>query len=57
MAQPQHDSTGVMGENVKRNHALDTERKPREAHEVPDYEDPFGDEEFAEVRYRTLHWW
>lgn len=25
------------------------------AHEGP--EDPFGDEEFAEVKYRTLRWW
>lgn len=24
-------------------------------HDVP--EDPFGDEEFAEVKYRTLAWW
>ena len=24
---------------------------------VPAYEDPFGDEEFAEVKYRTLRWW
>ncbi|KAJ5354373.1 uncharacterized protein N7496_012806 [Penicillium cataractarum] len=23
----------------------------------PEYEDPFGNEEFAEVRYRTLYWW
>ncbi|KAE8385588.1 hypothetical protein ETB97_004766 [Aspergillus alliaceus] len=23
----------------------------------PTYDDPFGDEEFAEVKYRTLHWW
>jgi hypothetical protein len=22
-----------------------------------EYEDPFGNEEFAEVRYRTLYWW
>lgn len=21
------------------------------------YEDPFGNEEFAEVKYRTLYWW
>lgn len=24
---------------------------------APAYEDPFGDEEFAEVKYRTLAWW
>jgi hypothetical protein len=22
-----------------------------------EYEDPFGNEEFAEVKYRTLYWW
>ncbi|KAE8146781.1 amino acid transporter [Aspergillus avenaceus] len=24
---------------------------------VPEYNDPFGDEEFAEIKYRTLRWW
>jgi hypothetical protein len=23
----------------------------------PEYEDPFGDEELAEVKYRTMAWW
>lgn len=27
------------------------ERAPAES------DNPFGDEEYAEVRYRTLHWW
>lgn len=22
-----------------------------------EHDNPFGDEEYAEVRYRTLHWW
>ena len=26
-------------------------------HGAPTYDDPFGDEEFAEVKYRTLRWW
>lgn len=24
---------------------------------TPVYEDPFGNEEFAEVKYKTLKWW
>lgn len=25
--------------------------------DTPPYEDPFGNEEFAEVKYRTMEWW
>lgn len=25
--------------------------------DTPSYEDPFGNEEFAEVKYRTMEWW
>lgn len=31
--------------------------KPQYDDHVPTYDDPFGNEEFAEVQYRTLHWW
>ena len=31
--------------------------KHEHAENVPAYEDPFGNEEFAEVQYRTLRWW
>lgn len=24
---------------------------------APEFEDPFGNEEFAEVKYRTMAWW
>lgn len=29
-----------------------------EKHDAPSYDDdPFGNEEFAEVKYKTLEWW
>lgn len=57
MAQPHQDSRGDVFEDSKRDRTLDTEGKPQSLHERPNYEDPFGNEEFAEVRYRTLRWW
>jgi hypothetical protein len=35
----------------------DREKKQDHGGTSPTYEDPFGDEEFAEVKYRTLRWW
>ena len=33
------------------------EKKDENVETPPIYDDPFGDEEFAEVKYRTLRWW
>ncbi|KAE8131727.1 transmembrane amino acid transporter protein-domain-containing protein [Aspergillus pseudotamarii] len=33
------------------------EKKNKNGETPPMYDDPFGDEEFAEVKYRTLRWW
>lgn len=57
MAQPYQDSIRGVPANTKQEQASDAEEKHRKALQVPEYEDPFGNEEFAEVRYRTLHWW
>ncbi|RAQ51827.1 amino acid transporter [Aspergillus flavus] len=34
-----------------------SEKKDGNGETPPMYDDPFGDEEFAEVKYRTLRWW
>ena len=26
-------------------------------HDAPPHDDPFGNEDFAEVKYKTLSWW
>lgn len=38
----------------KKERALDAEKNHGVSHEE---ENPFGDEEYAEVKYRTLYWW
>lgn len=43
--------------NTKR-HPSDSEAAEKRHIDVaPQYDNPFGDEEYAEVKYRTLHWW
>jgi hypothetical protein len=37
--------------------SFDHEKKDDTQDMLPAYEDPFGDETFAEVKYRTLRWW
>ena len=39
------------------NPSFDREEKDDTQNMLPSYEDPFGDETFAEVKYRTLRWW
>jgi hypothetical protein len=34
----------------------DAEKRPEEKSQ-PEYQDTFGDEEFAEVKYKVLSWW
>lgn len=55
----------VEGEPRNRNYTRDTEKNDRPS-SSPDQrrrsfaankDDPFGDEEDAEVKYRTLRWW
>lgn len=35
----------------------DVEKKKNLDDTPPEDEDPFGNEEFAEVKYRTMGWW
>jgi type VI protein secretion system component Hcp len=35
----------------------DTEAGMKESQEASHHAGPFGDEEFAEVKYRTMTWW
>lgn len=34
-----------------------TDPEKRDSEFVPDYDNPFGNEETGEVKYRTLEWW
>lgn len=43
--------------DTKRERALGAEESHSVGHGTPEYDDPFGNEEFADVRYRTLYWW
>ncbi|KAJ5819986.1 hypothetical protein N7474_005577 [Penicillium riverlandense] len=52
-----YPDTSQPSEVNRQNSSLDTEEKHRSGNEVSHHEDPFGDEEFAQVRYRTLRWW
>lgn len=35
----------------------DSERDYEKQDSKPEYQDAFGDEEYAEVKYKTLSWW
>lgn len=57
---PSYDLEGAYGQNSKAiaeeqsSLATDYEKKPDPA---PRYQDAFGDEENAEVKYKVLKWW
>ena len=55
MAQYGHDSIQGGSSEKKDPSALEADKHQLGA--VPEYDDPFGNEEFAEVKYRTLAWW
>lgn len=57
MAQAYRKSDFDTSAESKRERALGAEENHSVGHGTPEYESPFGDEEFADVRYRTLHWW
>ncbi|KAJ5126064.1 hypothetical protein N7526_008241 [Penicillium atrosanguineum] len=54
MAQSYQSPNFDTSADSKRERALGASENHGVSHE---YEDPFGDEEFAEVKYRTLYWW
>ncbi|KAJ5954312.1 hypothetical protein N7501_008591 [Penicillium viridicatum] len=57
MAQPYQDPNFDAAANSKRERALGDKENHGVGHATPEYENPFGDEEFSEVKYRTLYWW
>lgn len=57
MAQPYQDPNFDAAANSKRERALGDKESHGVGHATPEYENPFGDEEFSEVKYRTLYWW
>ncbi|KAJ5091054.1 hypothetical protein NUU61_005924 [Penicillium alfredii] len=56
MMKPSQDSIQGPGTDKHDDFGHDNE-KYQHYDNAPEYEDPFGDEQFAEVKYRTLHWW
>lgn len=53
-------AVGVMPTDapVDRSSELDREEKKElDRERTTDYDDPFGNEEFAEVKYKTMAWW
>lgn len=55
MAQPYHES--IADSPFEKYDAGKQDAEKQSVNNVPTYQDPFGDEELADVRYRTLHWW
>lgn len=55
MSQPYHES--IEDSRSEKYDAGKSDTETQSVENVPMYHDPFGDEEFADVRYRTLLWW
>lgn len=55
MAQPYREPVDDAHTDKEFPENLDAEKQNAEI--VPAYEEPFGDEEYAEIKYRTLRWW
>ena len=51
------DLAEIHNTNTYDYNAGDVEKKQHLDDTLPEEEDPFGNEEFAEVKYRTLGWW
>ncbi|QKX53845.1 uncharacterized protein TRUGW13939_00925 [Talaromyces rugulosus] len=56
MTQFEHDSIQGISSDKQDASTLE-EAKRKGVNSAPEYEDPFGNEEFADVKYRTLYWW
>lgn len=56
MSQPYYHDR-IQGDHSKHGSGLDAAEKQHVERAPADHDNPFGDEEYAEVRYRTLHWW
>lgn len=54
-----HQYSDPVGETRlrERDETIRKEEKGHLENPNPEYDDPFGSEEFAEVKYRTLTWW
>jgi hypothetical protein len=48
---------GMDTERVHPEAVSDGERDFEKQDSKPEYQDAFGDEEYAEVKYKTLSWW
>lgn len=55
MAEPHHTATS--GPDINRSYSITKEEEDRPEDVISHLADPFGDEEFAEIKYRTLKWW
>lgn len=57
MADPHH--LGTSSHDIdRRSYSIEKEQRKRsEVDHISHLADPFGDEELAEVKYRTLQWW
>ncbi|KAJ6186700.1 hypothetical protein N7519_008001 [Penicillium mononematosum] len=55
MAESHHTATS--SRDIDRSYSIQKEEENRSEDVVSHLADPFGDEEFAEIKYRTLQWW
>ncbi|OQE13288.1 hypothetical protein PENFLA_c051G03026 [Penicillium flavigenum] len=55
MAEPHHTATS--SRDIDRSFSIQKEEGHRSEDVISHLADPFGDEEFAEIKYRTLQWW
>jgi hypothetical protein len=55
MAESHHTATS--SRDINRSYSIQKEEEDRSEDVVSHLADPFGDEEFAEIKYRTLQWW
>ena len=52
-----HHATTSSRDIDNRTYSIPKEEEDRSENVVSHLADPFGDEEFAEIKYRTLQWW
>ncbi|OQE91433.1 hypothetical protein PENNAL_c0009G04280 [Penicillium nalgiovense] len=55
MAEYHHTATSRR--DIDRSYSIQKEEEDRSEDVISHLADPFGDEEFAEIKYRTLQWW
>lgn len=56
MADSNHDATSSRDID-RRSDSIEKKEENRSEDVISHLADPFGDEEFAEIKYRTLQWW